>query len=402
MKQTLQLITIILFVAFAQLIYAQCDGRYTSEIFTDVTVSTVAYSPVTGFLMDIYQPVGDTYDERAVLIFAHGGSFSAGTKTNPTMVSMCETFAKKGYVTASIQYTLTDAENLLDSLFMIDVVMQAVADSKAAIRFFRQDDANNNTYGIDPDQIWVGGNSAGGILMTHTAYLNADDDVPQYLTDIIVSHGGFDGDRGNSGFSSHVSGVINLAGGINKTPWLSAGDVPIVSAHGDADGTVPYNCNDVFWGSPIFGLIDLINICGSSIMHAQADAVGVENALLTFPGDDHVPWEANNAKSESMKQHVTDFLAARVTCNELSSVSSLDKAFINIYPNPAKEIFTIDLDDNFENFDIYLTDISGKILRTYENVNQSLVVDRGDLTSGLYIIKIQNDSESMNKSIILH
>jgi len=402
MKKTLHLTTLILFVAFAQLVYAQCDGRYSSQIFTDVSVTTVPYSTVTGFLMDIYEPVGDVYDERAVIIFAHGGSFSGGTKTNPTMISMCESFAKRGYVTASIQYTLTEAENLLDSLFMIDIVMQAVADSKSAIRYFRADAANANTYGIDPAQIWIGGNSAGGILMNHTAYLNENDNVPQYLLDIVNTHGGFEGDRGNDGFSSEVSGVVNMAGGINQTHWLSAGEVPLVSAQGDADGTVPYNCNDVFWGSPVFGPIDLINVCGSSIMHVQADAVGVENALLTFPGDDHVPWSSDLTKNAQMEQHVSDFLAARVTCNLSSDILSIENAFINIYPNPTEDYFIIDLDDRLVNYTIQIADISGRTLKEYTNVNNELLIERGDLASGLYMVKINNHLKTINKSIILH
>ena len=46
--------------------------------------------------MDVYTPDGDTYTERPLIIFAHGGSFYAGDKNNPTMVSLCESFAKRG------------------------------------------------------------------------------------------------------------------------------------------------------------------------------------------------------------------------------------------------------------------------------------------------------------------
>ena len=126
---------------------AQCDGRYQNEIFNDVTTTTVEYTDVydwsitnSGSDMDIYQPVGDTANNRPLIIFAHGGVYVAGDKTNPTMVSSCNAFAKKGYVTASIQYILTSSTNLLlpnASEILTQTVVNSVSDMKAAIRYFR-------------------------------------------------------------------------------------------------------------------------------------------------------------------------------------------------------------------------------------------------------------------------
>ena len=68
--------------------YSQCNGRYLDEIFTGVDVSTVTYSEVNNLQLDIYQPVGDTEGNRPLIILAHGGSFIAGVRTNPSMVSL--------------------------------------------------------------------------------------------------------------------------------------------------------------------------------------------------------------------------------------------------------------------------------------------------------------------------
>ena len=158
---------------FSTILFSQCDGRYESEIFNEVNKTIVEYTDVydwsvfdSGLDMDIYQPSNDTTTNRPLLIFAHGGTFVAGNKNNPTMVSLCEAFAKRGYVTASIQYRLTSALNLLlPNAYDIfsQTVLNAVSDMKAAVRFFRKDFfENGNTYGINPNQIFVGGNSAGG------------------------------------------------------------------------------------------------------------------------------------------------------------------------------------------------------------------------------------------------
>ena len=59
-----------------------CGDRYMEEIFSEVAMETVTYTEgANAFLMDIYQPVGDTLSERPVIIMAHGGSFAGGTRT---------------------------------------------------------------------------------------------------------------------------------------------------------------------------------------------------------------------------------------------------------------------------------------------------------------------------------
>ena len=99
MKRILFLLAALLTVQ----VVAQCDGRYESEIFSTVSVTEVEYTDVydwgpfnSGLDMDVYTPDGDTYSERPLIIFAHGGSFYAGDKNNPAMVSLCESFAKRG------------------------------------------------------------------------------------------------------------------------------------------------------------------------------------------------------------------------------------------------------------------------------------------------------------------
>ena len=58
--------------------------------------------------MDVYSPADDDFNSRPLIFFMYGGSFIGGSKTNPTMVDLCETFAKRGYVTASINYRLAE------------------------------------------------------------------------------------------------------------------------------------------------------------------------------------------------------------------------------------------------------------------------------------------------------
>ena len=69
------------------------------------------------------------------------------------------------------------------------------------IRYFRKDVVENgNSYGIDSNQIWGGGNSAGGVLFLHTAHVGSTDEFilpldenrASIANNIIQSIGGFE------------------------------------------------------------------------------------------------------------------------------------------------------------------------------------------------------------------
>ena len=88
--------------------------RFDQEIFTTVNkTADVVYGANTDYQganmilkMDIYQPDGDTMSQRPLIIFAHGGSFVAGDKSNGDQADLCTSFAKRGYICATINYRL--------------------------------------------------------------------------------------------------------------------------------------------------------------------------------------------------------------------------------------------------------------------------------------------------------
>ncbi|MFT4970217.1 MAG: para-nitrobenzyl esterase, partial [Chitinophagales bacterium] len=161
--------------------YAQtCAGRYQTEIYNQVDVSTVDYGSAVNVFgntqtlqMDIYQAVGDTATDRPVVIFCFGGSFTAGSRTSGELVDFATDLAKRGFVCASIDYRLAGSPlELVIEENIIKVVFSAVQDGKAAIRYFRKDFDEGNSLGISPDNIFIGGTSAGGILAANLAYVD--------------------------------------------------------------------------------------------------------------------------------------------------------------------------------------------------------------------------------------
>jgi len=327
MKKLSTLLALTLISAFT---FAQCNGRYQTEIFSSVTKTTVNYSDVytdNAHEMDIYTPDSDIEINRPLILFMHGGSFYGGDKANIDCQDFCETFAKKGYVTASVNYRLVPLTNIVSFLSNYDEqyeeVLKATVDVKAAIRYFRKDFANGDAYGIDPSTIFVGGTSAGGVTAVHLAYIDNISDLPTTPLDIqavATSLGGLEGDAGNFGYSSEVSGVISFAGGINTLSWIDASDEPLVSCQGDADQTVNYNCG------PGLNNPSVLTLCGAGEMHPQADLVGVLNDKLIFPGEGHTWFAAGNSNALFLQalDFTTDFLFPLLPCNNTTAIAEVN------------------------------------------------------------------------------
>lgn len=267
-------------------------NRYSEITFTDVDSTTVTYASAdasTGhtddLLMDVYTPVGDDLEERPVILWAFGGAFVSGDRSQ--MAGIARESARRGFVSATIDYRiLTSIFPLPDSTDIIDIAVKASSDMKAAVRHFRRDAATSNMFRVDTDNIYVGGLSAGAITALMVGLVDDEDINTPFLQGVIDANGGIDGNTGDSdnrSYSSSVSGVLSLSGGVYDINFLDATDPPIFSVHGDADETVPYGFDFV----RVFGF-DLVKIHGSKAMFDYAQSIGLRNDLVTIEGGGHV------------------------------------------------------------------------------------------------------------------
>ncbi len=415
MKQTITFIFFILGVtAFAQ----PCNGgRYASNIFTTVDVTSdiqygqnldLAGSNVDLFL-DFYEPNGDTETARPLILWIHGGSFIGGSKTDSDMVTFATDFAEKGFACASIDYRL-GLNFPPDSASAIRALLRAVQDLKAAVRFFYKDRATTNTYKIDTTKIFLGGTSAGALTALHYAYLDKACEVEHYMdAATLASLGGMEGDSGNPGYSTDVIGVMNGAGALASYAFMEAGDIPLCSVHGDADGTVPYNRD---YAS--VGFINIIYMDGSRMLDEQANAVGVPSNFYTFYGGGHVPYAGNAANMDITINFYRDFLIDLMGCTDtplqaenaptgtatlyLPPFCDLNAEEITVedqftfYPNPSNGIFTIEADQEGT---IEILDLTGKKVYS-SNVVQKLKVDLSDQKRGIYILKYMDSKNNVS------
>jgi len=336
MKRIFTLLTIALFVSSI----GTAQERYLDETFEEVTVTsnvvygvnaTVLLVPSVGeavpqpLTMDVYEPAGDTETARPLVLVFHTGNFLpnvlngqiSGTKTDNSAVSICTQLAKKGYVAASVTYRqgwnpLAETQPVR-ALGLIQAAYRGIQDGRTAIRYFRQNQDGDNTFGIDPDKITAWGYGTGGYLTLGLATLddyleiptsengagkflldvNGDGIpetpmvVPQYHGDIegkvltIAPDAAFGlpaGDTTNYpnhvDYSSEVNMVVNLGGALGDISWIDENTAPIVTVQSANDIFAPYD--DAALVVPTTG-DEIVRVQGGIAIHTALTAAGIND-----------------------------------------------------------------------------------------------------------------------------
>ncbi len=78
-----------------------------------------------------------------------------------------------------------------------------------------------------------------------------------------------------------------------------------------------------------------------------------------------------------------------------TSIDEVENAGVLIYPNPSNGVFSI---ENAENYEITISDISGRIVFNAKNVNKTNVEL---LKSGVYLINFKSETRSLSSKIII-
>lgn len=279
------------------------DGtRYRDVVFTNAVSSmNVPYGQNTdqdgntvSLSMNIYEPSNDTLTARPLVILAHGGGFAEGEKED--FNELAEELARSGYVAATISYRLLKGDGELKF-----AIVDAVQDMKAAVRFFTID----NKYEIDPDNIFVGGFSAGAVMACHYAYFNDEDipSAPAALQQYIAENGGLSGNSGNEGGSEAIKGVISISGGLFDADWIGPGEPIMYSIHGDNDTDVTCTKDPEAATDPDGDFTE-----GPCILHPILDSFGITNLFRKIDGGDHGAYFTCEDCDEEMRQFIADNL----------------------------------------------------------------------------------------------
>jgi pimeloyl-ACP methyl ester carboxylesterase len=235
--------------------------------------------------MDIYQPTGDTFNLRPAVIFAHPGGFLTGNRTVDDMNALCDTLARKGYVTATIDYRKGFNLTSNQGLHSVRAVYRGIQDGRTAVRYLR---ANAALYGIDPNKIYFVGSSAGSFIGLHTIYLDTPAEIPSQTG--VVNYFNITPpfnhttpnlgplDIGNNlSFNGKPDAVVSMWGAIQNTNLITSDNTtPVLLIHGEADSTVSFNS-----GSP-FGFSALPVAYGSNPINTRLNLLGFTNHETYF------------------------------------------------------------------------------------------------------------------------
>jgi hypothetical protein len=290
--------------------------RYVTEVFTDAQISVALdqtyaqnYSVLPAVLgigapesislrADIYHPTNsiDTAQERPLIVYIPTGNFlppvvngsPTGSRKDSSAVNMAKLLAKRGYVVAVIEYRLgwdpTSPSQIVRTGTILNAAYKGMQDSKAAVRFFRNDRATVNTYKINPNKIALIGEGTGGYIAMAHAFLNSPDKIgrlpglggTKFLrtqnpdSSVIDTNrvGNFNGTNNipldlsallttgdltkvsgnianNPGYSSDVNMVINMGGALGDSSWIDRGQVPMIGIHAVRDPNAPYQLGPV-------------------------------------------------------------------------------------------------------------------------------------------------------------
>lgn len=273
--------------------------RYKDEVFVNVdSVLNIQYGEAKNLkgdneqlLLDIVlPPKNDTIKRRPLLIFIHGGGFQNNSKTGSYSSLVCRSFAKRGYVTATIDYRLGVSKSKSNTDYA-EAMYRAQQDGKAAIRFFRR---YADKFGIDTNQVFITGSSAGSKTCLGIAYMN-EEEVPKEVDK--EKWGTLEGNSGNEGYSSKVSGVINCWGALLDYNWIKKGDVPLFNAAGTVDKTVPFDSSFDYHGFKY----------GPYILFQHCLQLGIPTGWRPFYGAGHT-LDNNKLKQDSCVQSMAAWL----------------------------------------------------------------------------------------------
>lgn len=451
------------------------DKKYTYESQLNVPYGTALNfnGELVTLYMDIYLPICSDVTQsskRPLLMWVHGGSFIAGDKNDQSIQAMCKEFAKRGYVTASIDYRLGFISDELawqcnfpnyncvfatDSIEWARAYYRAVQDGKGALRYLIN---RNEQLGIDTDNVFVAGESAGAFTALGVGLLDTPAERPlqtykmpaapmpnanalncgynqgiSFSGDSIARPdlGDIDGDIEPTGIPYTIKGIGNMYGAmIHDLLKESPANKPkpaIYSFHQPCDIVVPIDENYVNWGVSwcLTNGYGCYGITNNKILLYGSRAISKWNSNnnygytfkndftnVSFPynflfGQGSCADQINNPchaydnrtlRENNLAIFFSDKITTHPICDPAMTTSLQDVSFneINVYPNPVIDMLQIEGGQLNELEKIVLYDVLGAIIYSSESMNEDeMVIDMSSLKEGLYFIHLQHNNGAM-------
>lgn len=265
----LSLMTLAAPAAFAQLPPSADWAAHAANQYQ--TFANLTYVTASNYeaKLDIYKR-RDTTGPQPTVIYMHGGFWAAGAKEGALMSLI--PWMEMGWNVVNVEYRLA----------RVALAPAAVEDCLCALRFVA---AQAKTYDFDTSRIVVTGESAGGHLALALGMIPESTDLarecsgatPLPKVAAVINWYGItdvkdviDGpNRANAAMQwfGSMPNREEVARRVSPLTYVRTGLPPILSIHGDADTTVPYQ--------------------HAVRLHEALTKIGTTNQLLTIPGGRH-------------------------------------------------------------------------------------------------------------------
>lgn len=381
--------------------------RYKDEMFSISKHTDVMYgrnydnkNQLTDLLMDVYEPQSDTAALRPIIFFVHGGSFVGGDRQDQSIDEIAEFFAKKGYVTANIEYRVQQTTLISPFVDFADMynwyraITRASHDLKAAIRYVKKDVATNyNQYKVDTNSIFIYGSSAGAITALHTVFLDDTLEMNPQFRVAFREMGGLDGNSGNLGYSMKgIKAIVSCSGAIADLNYMNNNrDIEYLGFHNNPDLTVPFDV-----GCFVTVACWLGNFYGANKIFPKIRNNGTYAEFYPVNRLGHPVDQVSDTVARPMiLQKTTDFLYRIMNQQIVTSIRNNVVQSFELFPNPSKGNFTIQLPRTlqYKAVRVVITDVVGKnvfsvLVENKENIDLNV-----DLANGIYVVSIIADEQ---------
>lgn len=281
-------------VVKSDLLYGKARGYWTNSPYSDEPyITTLSKGLIKSFddpklldlKLDVYYPKTDLFKNRPLVMLIHGGAFYIGAKESACEKTLATTLAKRGYLVASIDYRLGF------KLTPTDIEMgayRAIQDANAALRFLSH---NAKGLGIDPEQVYIGGTSAGAVASLNTAFMTNDERPPRILEAAKEGLVGKIEESGNKYTETFkIKAVVNMWGAVSDLNIIDPDEkISVLSIHGTADDIVPFENDYPFRNSLMINRLVMDKMYGSKPIHDRLQALNIRNRLVSLPGMGHEP-----------------------------------------------------------------------------------------------------------------
>lgn len=297
--------------------YGSAIGYWTESPYSDEPyIETLAKGMIKSFKdpsmldlkLDLYLPQNDSLKLRPLVMLIHGGAFYIGSKQSAAEKSLAIDLSRRGYVVASINYRLGFKPLPKDIELS---AYRALQDAHAALRFLA---SHSSEFGIDPQQVYVGGTSAGAVASLNLAFMK-NDECPERIAEAIKK-----GELGKIESSGNelkndftVKAVLNMWGAVSDLSLIDETEkIPVLSIHGTADEIVPFEHDYPFKNSLLLNRALMDKMYGSKPIHDRLKTLGIRNKLFAIDGLGHEPeletYSTLNHYMDTITNQVVNFL----------------------------------------------------------------------------------------------